>query len=82
MRQTIFCQISNADEYSKAQNDFRNFLKQNDFTDKEINKKLKSEVIVKITLLLQLSAKGKIEAAQEYIRNFRFWRKDCDLLST
>lgn len=67
MRQTIFCQISNADEYSKAQNDFRNFLKQNDFTDKEINKKLKSEVIVKITLLLQLSAKGKIEAAQEYI---------------
>ncbi|WP_313214130.1 DEAD/DEAH box helicase [Soonwooa sp.] len=67
MRQTIFCQISNAEEYSKAQNDFRNFLKQNDFTDKEINKKLKSEVIVKITLLLQLSAKGKIEAAQEYI---------------
>ncbi len=67
VRQTISVPITNAAEYAKAQKDFKSFLQQNDFTDKEIRKKLKSEVIVKLTMLLQLSAKGKIEAAQEYI---------------
>lgn len=69
MRQTMFCKLD-ADiqkEYSTAENNFKSFLQQNDFTDKEIAKKLRSEVIVKITMLLQLSAKGKIEAAKEYI---------------
>lgn len=69
LRQTINCEMS-ADArktYDKAEKDFRSFLQENDFTDKEIQKKLRSEVIVKLTLLLQLSAKGKIEAAQEYI---------------
>lgn len=69
MRQTIFCTLDSKtqEEYTKAENNFRSFLVSNDFTDKEIAKKLRSEVIVKITMLLQLSAKGKIEAAKEYI---------------
>lgn len=67
VRQTVYCEINNRGEYEKVEKDFKNFLKENDFDDKEIRKKLKSEVIVKITLLLQLAAKGKIEAAQEYI---------------
>lgn len=67
VRQTIFCDISNRAEYDKIEKDFKKFLQENDFTDAEIKKKLKSEVIVKITLLLQTAAKGKIEAAQDYI---------------
>lgn len=67
IRQTITVPISTREEYFLAENNFKTFLQNNDFTDAEIRKKLRSEVIVKITMLLQLSAKGKIEAAQEYI---------------
>lgn len=67
VRQTIFCEISTKQEYDLVEKDFRKFLETNDFSDKEIRRKLKAEVIVKITLLLQISAKGKIEAAKEYI---------------
>lgn len=67
VRQTITVPISNRAEYDLAESNFRKFLLDNDFSDKEIRKKLKSEIIVKITTLLQLSAMGKIEATQEYI---------------
>lgn len=67
VRQTITVPITNRAEYDLAEKDFRKFLLNNDFTDKEIRKKLKSEIIVKITTLLKLSAMGKLEAAQEYI---------------
>ncbi|HEX8575788.1 MAG TPA: DEAD/DEAH box helicase [Flavobacterium sp.] len=66
-RQTIICSITNRSEFDKVKNDFVNFLKKSDLTDAEIKKKVNAEVIVKITMLLQLSAIGKIEAAQEYI---------------
>lgn len=66
-RQTIICSITNRSEFDKVKNDFANFLRNSDLTDAEIKKKVNAEVIVKITMLLQLSAIGKIEAAQEYI---------------
>lgn len=67
VRQTITCEITNADEYSKIEKDFKKYLQENDFSMAEVRKKLQSEVIVKITMLLQIAAKGKIEAAQDYI---------------
>ena len=67
VRQTITVPVSNREEYDLAEKDFRKFLLNNDFDDQEIRKKLRSEVIVKITTLLQLSAKGKIDAAKEFI---------------
>ncbi|MBC7749569.1 MAG: DEAD/DEAH box helicase [Methylotenera sp.] len=66
-RQTIVCSITNRSEFDKVKNDFANYLKKSDLTDAEIKKKVNAEVIVKITMLLQLSAIGKVEAAQEYI---------------
>lgn len=66
-RQTIICSITNKPEFDKVKTDFANYLKNSDLTDAEIKKKVNAEVIVKITMLLQLSAIGKIEAAQEYI---------------
>lgn len=67
LRQTITCEITNAEEYRKVEKDFKKYLQENDHSMAEIRKKMQSEVIVKITLLLQLAAKGKIEAAKEYI---------------
>lgn len=67
VRQTIYSTITNEDEYNKVQSDFKKYLQENDFSNAEIRKKMRSEVIVKITMLLQISAKGKIEAAKEYI---------------
>ena len=67
VRQTITFEITNADEYSKIERDFKKYLQENDFSMAEVRKKLQSEVIVKITMLLQIAAKGKIEAAQDYI---------------
>jgi len=66
-RQTILCTLTNKKEFDVVRDDFANFLKNSDLTDSEIKKKVSSETIVKITMLLQISAKGKIEAAQEYI---------------
>jgi SWI/SNF-related matrix-associated actin-dependent regulator 1 of chromatin subfamily A len=66
-RQTIICSISTKEEFDKVKNDFANFLKNSDLTDSEIKKKVSSETIVKITMLLQISARGKLEAAREYI---------------
>lgn len=66
-RQTIVCSLTNKSEFDKVRDDFANFLKNSDLTDAEVKKKVGSETIVKITMLLQISAKGKIEAAQEYI---------------
>lgn len=67
VRQTITVPITNREEYDLAEKDFRSFLQNNDFTDKEIQKKLRSEMIVKLTMLLQLSAKGKIDAVKEFV---------------
>lgn len=67
VRQTIYCDITNEDHYNKIQNDFKKFLQENDFSNADIRKKMKSEVIVKIMMLLQVSAMGKLEAAKEYI---------------
>lgn len=66
-RQNMLCSITNISEFNKVKNDFQNYLKNSDLTDAEIKKKVNSEVIVKITMLLQLSAQGKIESAKEYI---------------
>lgn len=66
-RQTIICSITTKSEFDTVRDDFANFLRNSDLTDSEIKKKVGAETIVKITMLLQISAKGKIEAAKEYI---------------
>ncbi len=68
IRQVILCEISNRAEYTKAENDFINYLKEvKGCTDAEVKKKLRGQMMVKIGVLKQISARGKIEAAQEYI---------------
>lgn len=68
MRQVILCDITNRSEYDSAVKDFMKFLKEvRGCTDLEIKRKMRGEMIVKIGILKQISARGKIEAAREYI---------------
>jgi len=68
IRQVVLCDITNRAEYDKAENDFVNYLKEvKGCSDVEVKKKLRGQMMVKIGVLKQISARGKIEAAQEYI---------------
>jgi SWI/SNF-related matrix-associated actin-dependent regulator 1 of chromatin subfamily A len=67
-RQIVLCDITNRTEYDKAFADLKTYLKEvRNCTDKDIKKKMKAEVLVRIGVLKQISARGKIEAAQEAI---------------
>jgi len=67
-RQIINNQLSNQKEYDLVNNEFKKFLEENqNLEDKEIKKKIRYETLVKIPLLLKISAKGKIEEAKEFI---------------
>jgi SWI/SNF-related matrix-associated actin-dependent regulator 1 of chromatin subfamily A len=68
IRQVVLCDITNRMEYQRAENDFVDYLKEiRGCTDTEIKRKLRGEMMVKIGILKQISARGKLEAAQEYI---------------
>lgn len=68
MRQVVLCEIANRPEYQKAQNDFVAYLKNvKGCDDAEVMRKLKGEVMVKMGILKQISARGKMEAAREQI---------------
>lgn len=68
VRQIILCDITNRTEYKKAHSDMRdyltNFLNR---TEKEVRKSMKAEMLIRIGILKQISARGKIEAAKEAI---------------
>ncbi len=66
-RQTILCDITNRTEYNKAKNDFVRWLEEQGCDDAEVAKKMKGEIMVKMGALKQISAKGKLEEAKEFI---------------
>lgn len=68
IRQVVRCDITNRHEYHRAQNQFVTYLKEvKGCTDQEIKKKLRGQMMVKIGILKQISAKGKLDAAKEFI---------------
>lgn len=68
VRQIIMCKLSNQAEYDKAEKDFVNYLKTiKGCTDEEIEKKLRGQMMVKMGVLLYITGRGKLEAAQEHI---------------
>lgn len=68
MRQVILCEISNRTEYEKAEHEFVNYLKTvRGCTDSEVQRKLRGEVMVKMGILKQISARGKSEAVKDYV---------------
>jgi len=68
VHQIVYCDITTRDEYNKASNDLANYLKENkDKTDAEVAKSMRGEVMVKIGILKQISARGKMNEVSEYI---------------
>lgn len=68
VRQVVLCEIDNRHEYDKAENEFVQYLKEvKGCTDAEIRKKLKGEMMVKMGILKQISARGKMNEVKDYV---------------
>ncbi|WP_346318208.1 DEAD/DEAH box helicase [Chitinophaga sp. YIM B06452] len=65
-RQTFICDITTRDEYNRAKNEFTKFLKENGCDDAEVAKKLRGEIMVKMGVLKQISARGKLREVKEF----------------
>lgn len=66
-RQTILCDITTRAEYNKAKNDFVKWMEDNGCNDEEIARKLRGEIMVRMGVLKQISAKGKLNEVKEFI---------------
>lgn len=67
----LYVDISNRDEYSLAQADLAEYLRQyKECTDWEIRRKMRMEALVKFMTLRSLSAKGKVKQAIDFVRVF------------
>lgn len=72
VRQLITIDISNRQEYQLAENNLKEYLKKyKESTDKNIKNAMRSAAMVKLTLLRQITAKGKVKEAIDYIRDFQ-----------
>jgi SWI/SNF-related matrix-associated actin-dependent regulator 1 of chromatin subfamily A len=68
IRQVILCDITNRQEYNKAEYEFINYLKQvKGCSDQQVKKKLKAEFMVKMGILKQISARGKLAEVKDYV---------------
>lgn len=70
MRQYITCDITNRNEYFAAEKDVISYLRQyKNASDDKIERAIRGQVMVKIGILKQIAAKGKIKAVSEFIHD-------------
>lgn len=70
MRQYITCDITNRKEYDDAENDVIKYLRQyKNANDDKVARAMRGQVMVKMGILKQIAAKGKIKAVSEFIHN-------------
>ena len=72
IRQVNTCEITNRKEYMDAERDLIMYLqKYKDADDEQIEKALRGEVMVRINILRQISARGKVRDVIEFVKDFR-----------
>ena len=72
IRQVNTCEITNRKEYVDAERDLIMYLqKYKDADDEKIEKALRGEVMVRINILRQISARGKVREVIEFVKDFR-----------
>lgn len=72
IRQVNTCEITNRKEYMDAERDLIQYLQMyKDADDEEIERAMRGEVMVRINILRQVSARGKIRDAAEFVKDFR-----------
>lgn len=70
IRQTFICEISNREEYAAAEADLLNYLKQyKQASDEKLQKAMRGEVMVKIGVLRNISARGKIKEVVDHVKD-------------
>ncbi|MCM1337737.1 MAG: DEAD/DEAH box helicase [Candidatus Amulumruptor caecigallinarius] len=70
MRQYITCDITNRKEYTDAENDVIKYLRQyKNASDDKVARAMRGQVMVKMGILKQIAAKGKIQAVSEFIHD-------------
>lgn len=70
MRQYITCDITNRKEYDDAENDVIKYLRQyQNASDDRVARAMRGQVMVKMNILKQIAAKGKIKAVSEFIHD-------------
>ncbi|OJV40856.1 MAG: hypothetical protein BGO29_14915 [Bacteroidales bacterium 36-12] len=70
VRQTVVCQISNRKEYSDAEADLIRYLREyKQASDEKIQKSMRGEVMVRINVLRQISARGKVNEVIEFVND-------------
>ena len=72
IRQVNTCEITNRKEYMDAERDLIQYLQMyKDADDEKIERAMRGEVMVRINILRQVSARGKIRDAAEFVKDFR-----------
>ena len=72
IRQVNTCEITNRKEYMDAERDLIMYLqKYKDAAEEKIEKALRGEVMVRINILRQISARGKVRDVIEFVKDFR-----------
>lgn len=72
VRQVYTCEITNRKEYEDAEHDLIMYLqKYKDADDEKIARAMRGEVMVRINILRQISARGKVKAVIEFMEDFR-----------
>ncbi|MGM9816002.1 MAG: DEAD/DEAH box helicase [Lepagella sp.] len=70
MRQYITCEITNRKEYTDAENNFLTYLRQYKHADDErIARAMRGEVMVRMGILKEIAARGKVKAVAEFIHD-------------
>ena len=72
IRQVNTCEITNRKEYMDAERDLIMYLqKYKDADDDKLEQALRGEVMVRINILRQISARGKVRDVIEFVKDFR-----------
>ncbi len=68
VRQAVLCDISTRREYQAALDDLKDYLKRyKSATDEEIRRSMKGEIMVRIGILKNISARGKVTDVVDYV---------------
>lgn len=68
MREIFTCDITTRGEYAAAKGDLGKFLREQGYSEKQVNKSLNAEIMVKIGVLKAISARGKLPEAIDHIQ--------------
>ena len=72
VRQIVTCEITKRKEYLDAERDLIDYLKRyKEVDDEKIQKSLKGEVMVRIGILKDITARGKLKEVIDFVKDFR-----------